>query len=192
MKVHIGLIALLAIFFATTTLQAQNEAVGTYETKGFYLNASVLGASWTMDELDIDAESGGGAGLKLGYNFNNNFGLFTSLDAALMNPDEGEYVLAHFDIGLQGTFGAATSRFRPFLNLVASGMSAQDDEIEINGAGISIGGGALVFLTRSVALNINYKHGLIEMSEYKMDSQSFDIEENATTMRLLIGLEFYF
>lgn len=191
MKVQAVLMA-LAILFATTTLQAQNGSETTYETKGFFLNASLLGASWTMDDLSFDDEYGGGAGLKLGYNFNNNFGLFTSLNAALMNPDENEYVLAHLDVGLQGTFGAATSRVRPFLNVAASGMTAQDDETEINGAGISIGGGALFFLTKSIALDISYTHGLIELTEVKLGSQTFDPDENATTMRLLVGLGFYF
>jgi len=191
MKIHVALMA-MAILFTTTKLQAQNGNAATYETKGFFLNASVLGASWTMDDLSFDDEYGGGAGLKLGYNFNNNFGLFTSLNAALMNPDENEYVLAHFDIGLQGTFGATTSRFRPFLNVAASGMTAQDDETEINGAGLSIGGGTLIFLSRSMALDISYTHGLIELSEVTQGSQTTDIDENATTMRVLIGLGFHF
>lgn len=191
MKVQAVLMA-LAILFTTTTLQAQNGSETVYETKGFFLNTSLLGASWTMDDLSFDDEYGGGFGLKLGYNFNNNFGLFTSLNAALMNPDEDEYVLAHFDIGLQGTLGAATSRFRPFLNVAASGMTAQDDETEINGAGISIGGGTLIFLSRRMALDISYTHGLIELSEAKVGSQTFDLEEDATTMRLLFGLSWFF
>jgi opacity protein-like surface antigen len=192
MKVHVSLMALAILFTATTTLQAQNGDAKTYETKGFYLNASLLGASWTVDNLSFDDEYGGGAGLKLGYNFNKNLGLFTSLNAALMSPDEDEYVLAHLDIGLQGTLGSATSRVRPFLNVAASGMTAQDDETEINGAGLSVGGGVLLFLSESMALDISYTHGLIELSEFKMGSQTVDLDESATTMRLLIGLGFYF
>lgn len=191
MKMRYAFMAMFTLFIATA-LQAQDGGETAYETKGFFLNASLLGASWTMDDLNFDDEYGGGAGLKLGYNFNNNFGLFTSLNAALMNPDEDEYVLAHFDIGLQGTLGAATSRFRPFLNVAASGMTAQDDETEINGAGISIGGGALIFLSRRLALDISYTHGLIELSEIKVGSQTVDLEEDATTMRVLFGLSWFF
>ena len=166
-----------------------------YETKGFFVNASLLGSAWTIDDLDIDTESGGGAGLKLGYNFSTYFGVFTSLDAAIISSDEddeNEYVLGHFDIGLQGIFRPATARFRPFLRASLSGMSAQDDDVEINGAGFGLGGGALIFLTRSLAFDINYTHGLIDLSEVKFGSETFDIDESATTGRLFVGLSWFF
>jgi opacity protein-like surface antigen len=181
-----------ALLCTATVAQAQNGDDLVYKTKGFSLNASLLGASWTMDDLGIDADNGGGLGLKLGYNFSSYVGVFTSLNAALMNPDEDEYVLAHFDIGLQGTFRPDTARLRPYLNVAASGMTAQDDEIEINGAGVSLGGGALIFLSRNLALDIGYTHGLIELTETKLGSQTFEIEESATTMRLFVGFGWYF
>lgn len=181
-----------AIFFTTTALQAQNGEERAYETKGFYLNTSLLGASWTMDELNIDDDNGAGVGLKLGYNVSNHIGIFSSLNAALMSPEEDEYVLAHLDLGLQGTFMPVTSRFRPFLNVAVSGMTAQDDETEINGAGLSISGGALFFLSRNLAFDISYTHGLIDLTEVKSGSQTVDIDETATTMRLFLGLGWYF
>jgi hypothetical protein len=185
-------IAVIAILLSVNTLYGQNGSSPTYETKGLFFNASLLGAAWTTDDMNIDAESGGGLGLKLGYNFSSHIGLYTSLDAALMNPDEDEYVLAHLDIGLQGIFRPETARFRPFLRVSVSGMTARDDETEINGAGIGFGGGALFFLTRNMALDINYMHGLIDLSEVKVGSQSVDIDETATTGRLLFGLGWYF
>lgn len=174
-------------------LHAQNINAPVYDNEGFFINASLLGAAWTIDNLDIEAESGGGFGLNLGYNFNTNFGLFVSFDAASINPDAGDdYVLGHFDLGVQGTFRTTADRFRPFVRASLLGMSAQDDDFEINGAGFGLGAGALVFLSEKLALDINYTHGFIDLEEIKSGSQTFEIDESASTGRFFLGLAYHF
>jgi len=188
-----ALILSIILLFTSSLLHAQSINAPVYNNQGFFINGTVLGAAWTIDDLDIDAESGAGLGLKLGYNFNNNFGLFVSFDAAGIDADDGEdYVLGHFDIGVQGTFRTTADRFRPFVRASLAGMSAQDDDFEINGSGFGLGAGALIFLTEKLALDVNYTHGWINLSEVKIGSQSFEIDEKATTGRFFIGLSYHF
>ena len=183
----------ITLLFTSSLLQAQSINAPAYDNEGFFINGSILGAAWTIDDLDIDTESGAGIGLKLGYNFNTNIGLFASFDAASVDPDEGEnYLLGHFDLGVQGTFRTTADRFRPFVRASLLGMSAQDDDIEINGSGFGLGAGALIFLSEKLALDINYTHGWVNLSEVKIDSQSYDVDENATTGRFFIGLAYHF
>lgn len=187
------LLLFITLLFSSSLLHAQSINAPVYDNEGFYINGSILGAAWTIDDLDIDAESGAGIGLKLGYNFNPNFGLFASIDGASIDPGDGEnYSLGHFDLGIQGIFRTTADRFRPFVRASLLGMSVQDDDVEINGTGFGLGAGSLVFLNENLALDVNYTHGWVDLSEVKMDSQTFDIEESATTGRFSIGLAYHF
>lgn len=187
------LFSLTAFLFLTNLSHAQNINAPVYDNKGFFINGSVLVAAWVVDDIGFDAEAGAGIGLKLGYNFNTNLGLFTSFDAANIQPDDGgSYLLGHFDIGAQGTFRTTTDRFRPFVQASLLGLSAQDDDFEINGAGFGLGAGGLIFLSEKLALDINYTHGWINLSEVKFGSQTYDLDGNATTGRFFIGLAYHF
>jgi len=188
-----SLLITITLLFSSSLLHAQGINAPVYDNTGFFINGSILGTAWTIDDLDIDTEGGAGIGLKLGYNFNTNFGLFASFDASSIDPDDGEsYILGHFDLGVQGTFRTTADRFRPFVRASLLGMSAQDDDIEINGSGLGLGAGALIFLSEKLALDINYTHGWVNLSEVKIGSQSFDVDENATTGRFFIGLAYHF
>jgi len=185
----------IILIFTSSLLHAQSINAPVYDNEGFFINGSILGAAWSIDDLGVDAESGAGFGLKLGYNFNTNLGLFASLDGASIDSGDGEnYGLGHFDLGVQGTFRSTGDRFRPFVRASLIGMSAQDDvnDVEINGAGLGLGAGALIFLSEKLALDINYTHGWVNLSEVKIDSQSFEVDENATTGRFFIGLAYHF
>jgi len=185
----------IILIFTSSLIHAQSINAPVYNNEGFFINGSILGAAWSIDDLEVDAESGAGFGLKLGYNFNTSFGLFASLDGASIDSGEGEnYGLGHFDLGVQGTFRSIGDRFRPFVRASLIGISAQDDvnDVEINGAGLGLGAGALIFLSEKLALDINYTHGWVNLSEVKIDSQSFEVDENATTGRFFIGLAYHF
>lgn len=183
----------ITLLLSSSLLHAQSVTEPVYDHEGFFLTGSILGSSWNIDDLDIDAEVGGGIGIKLGYNFNTAFGLFASFDAANMNPDNGEdYLLGHFDLGVQGTFRTASDRLRPFVKASVLGMSAQDEDLQINGAGFGIGAGAIISITEKLALDINYTRGWVELSEVKIGSESFDVDENATTGRLFVGFAYHF
>lgn len=184
----------VAVLFMTSHVafgQALNAPV--YDTEGFFIGVSLLGAAWSLDDVDADAESGAGLGLRIGYNFNQNIGAFINLDGSSINPDEGDsYGLGHFDIGVQWIFRSVENRFRPFVRGSYLGMSAQDDNLEINGSGFGLGLGALIFLSERLALDVNYTHSWVNISEVKIGSVTFDADGDATTGRFFLGLAYHF
>ncbi len=188
MKTLLG-ITVLVLFTSASIGQALNAPV--YDTEGFFIGASLLGAAWSLE--DSDTESGGGLGLRVGYNFNQNFGAFIELDGSSISPDVGDsYGLGHFDIGVQWIFRSVENRFRPFVRGSYLGMSAQDDNFEINGAGFGLGLGGLFFLSEKLALDVNYTHSWISISEVKIGSVTFDADGDATTGRFFLGLAYHF
>jgi hypothetical protein len=181
------------LLLAANFAHAQSLNTPIYNTKGFYVGGSLLGAAWAMDDSNIEAESGSGFGIKIGYNFNTNFGLFVVFDGATIEPKFGEdYALGHFDLGLQGTFATEANRFRPYLRGAIVGMSAQDNNVEINGSGFSMGAGALIFLSNSLSFDVNYTYSWIDVSEVVMGSQSLNVDDKASSARFSLGLVYHF
>lgn len=188
-----NLILAIIIIFSYGALQAQNIIKPEYNNDGFYLGASLLGSIWTVENSHIDAEAGGGLGLKLGYNFNTKWGLFAAFDAALIEPEQGDdYLLGQLDLGVQYTFKSTSDRIRPYARASFIGLSAQDDDTELNGGGISLGAGALIFLTKNLAFDTSYAHAWVDLTEAVEGSSTFEIDERAQTGRLLIGLTYHF
>lgn len=185
---------LLPLFLLfTAQLSAQETGERVFDNTGFFGGFSFLGTGWSFEDIGIERENGGGIGLKLGYNFNPSFGVFASLDGSRIDPDgEEDYALGHFDIGIQGFFRTTADRVRPFVRASLLGMSAQDDNIEINGGGIGLGAGTLIFVSENLAFDLNLTHSWINVNEVVIGSQTFDADERATTTRLFIGLNYHF
>lgn len=181
----------IAILFSTSMLHAQSINAPVYNNDGFYMGASLAGAAWSIE--DSDTESGGGLGLKLGYNFNTNWGIYIGFDAVRMEPDnEGDYLLGQLDLGIQATFRSETDRFRPYAKAALMGLSAQDDDLEINGGGFAFGAGGLIYLTDNLAFDLSYTHAWVDLTEVKIGSETFEIDDSATTGRFLLGLTYHF
>jgi opacity protein-like surface antigen len=187
------LFILVSLLFTYNQLQAQSINPPVYDNEGFYANASILGAAWSLDDVNIDAEGGAGIGVKLGYNFNPKFGFFGSIDASSINSGNGDnYILGHFDLGVQGIFRTTTDRVRPFVKASVVGMSAQDEETEINGAGFGLGTGLYIGLSEKLGFDINYTHNWIDITEVKIGSDTYDADGSANTGRFFIGLTYHF
>lgn len=177
------------IAFGTTQSYGQDS--------GLYLGASLQGAAWNMPDLDFDTESGGGFGLKAGYNINTNFAIFLGLEGASINPEVGEnYGLGHFDIGVEGRIGSSDSKFKPYGRLSYLGMAVvQDDpsgDVEITGTGFGLGGGLYYFFTGNFALDVTLVKSWVNVSEVKVGSNSVSVDENAETGRFMLGLSYHF
>jgi opacity protein-like surface antigen len=177
------------ITLTTTTSKAQDN--------GFYIGANVQATAWTMPSLDLDTESGGGFGIKAGYNINTNLGVFLGLDGASINPPVGEdYGLGHFDIGVEGRIGNSESKFLPYGRLSYLGMAAVEDnpsgDIEITGTGFGLGGGFYYFFTDNLALDVALVKSWVNIEEVKVGTISTSLDEDAETGRFLIGLSFHF
>ncbi len=190
MKLIIYMFSIITLLVFTT-----NPANG--QDNGLYFGASLQGAAWTMPDMNLDAESGAGFGLKSGYNINTNFGVFLGLGGANIDPEVGEsYGLGHFDIGVEGRIGNSTSKFRPYARLSYLGMAAvQDDpsgDVEISGAGFGLGAGLYYFFTDKLALDVALVKSWINISEVKVGPNSASVDEDAETGRFMLGLSYHF
>lgn len=192
MTKHIYLFTLIFLF-STSLLYSQNMS-DEVDDSGFYLGASLMGTSFDLEALNEDADTGGGIGLKVGYDINTNFALFINLDGSSMSPDEGgDYALAHFDLGGEGRLGNQNSSFRPFGRISLLGMAASgDNDIEISGGGFGLGAGLYYFVNQNFAFEVGYTHSWIQINEVKVGSVSVDVEEDATSGRLGLGFSYHF
>lgn len=187
------LIYLLSIMIAFTLTTTQGMA----QNSGFYLGGSLQAAYWTMPDFDMDAESGGGFGIKAGYAINPNIGLFLGLDGATIEPEVGEdYGLGHFDLGVEGRIAVSGSKFWPYARVSYLGMAAvQDDpsgDVEISGAGYGLGAGFYYFFTSQMALDVSFTKSWVNITDIKIGSNSVTVDEDAETGRLMLGLSYYF
>lgn len=187
--------SLLILSFTFSNTVAQNLSSQTPNQEGIYVGASLLGASWNLQEYNFDDEGGIGLGLKLGYNFNKNVGVYASIDGTSINPDQGDnYGLGHFDLGAEGRI--AQSNIQPFVRLSYLGMAVVSDnasgDIEITGTGIGLGPGVYYFPTNNLSLDLSYTYSWINISEIKVGSTTADVDEDAKTNRLSIGMSYYF
>lgn len=182
------------IFLFSVNLLYSQDMPDEIDDRGFYIGASLQGTSFDLEALNDDSDTGGGIGLKAGYNFNTNFALFLSLDGSSMSPDEGdEYALAHFDLGAEGRLGNYENSFRPFGRVSLLGMAASgDDDVEISGGGIGLGVGLYYFVNNKFAFEIGYTHSWIQINEVKVGSISVEVEEDARSGRLGLGFSYHF
>jgi opacity protein-like surface antigen len=188
-----NLLLLTAFICYSGILNAQSINAPVYDNEGFFVGGSILGSAWNFDVGGIDSEAGVGLGVKLGYNYNPFIGLFASFDAASIAPESGDnYLLGHFDMGIQGFLRSTTERIRPFGRASVVGMSAQDDDAEVNGAGFGLGAGLLISLTDKLGFDVNYTHSWINVTEVRIGSDSFDVDEIVSSGRFFIGLVYHF
>lgn len=194
------LISLFTILFlfSLNTADAQDMPDEEVDGRGFFLGASLLGTSFDIPDFYEDQHTGGGIGLKFGYNFNTNFAVFANLDGSNMSSDDiDDYGLAHFDVGVEGRLGDFESRLRPFGRASFLGMAAtfegeEGDDVEISGGGFGMGVGLQYFINQNFAFEAAYTHSWININEVTVGPISVEIEETACSGRLGLGFSYHF
>ncbi|MHB1191962.1 MAG: outer membrane beta-barrel protein [Longimicrobiales bacterium] len=192
-----ALLVAAALLPAPAALAAQASALPVRsDPTGFHLAAHLAGAAIAY-EGDGEAESGGGAGLALGWGVNRTVTLF--LEAAGANVEMAEfddtYTLAHVDLGVRLNFRGPQARALPYLTLAYSGRAAEldldGDPFTITGAAPSFGGGVLVFLSRSAALDVGLRWTVGSFSEAEYQGEKADIDIAATSARFDLGIAWW-
>lgn len=189
---------LTILFFLTANLAySQEMADEEVDDKGFYLGASLMWTSFSLDVINDDADTGGGIALEAGYNFNTNFAVFVNLDGSSLSPEEGDnYGFAHFDLGVEGRLGNSESSFRPYgrasvLAAVAK-QEGEEGDLEISGGGFGLGVGLHYFVNNNFAFKVGYTHSFINISEVKFGSVSIEVDEDGSSGRLGVGFTYHF
>jgi opacity protein-like surface antigen len=182
--IKLALIALIGICFTSQDLIAQ---------KGVYIGIKLAGTAAAFDDFETDDTKGGGLEFDLGYNFSNNFGIFSTLGGYRL--DNSDVTLGYFDVGGRYFFG--TSSIKPYLDLALTASTFKDEsqtiDRSLSGTGLSGGGGVQFFFTEKVALNLGLLVSRINYREVKYGNITIDdLEFKATNTRAKLGLAFYF
>ncbi len=172
-------------------------AIAQYSMKGFFLRPHLTGAAWSLDDLNEDGHSGGGAGLGLGYGISEMFAVFLALSGAIMENDAGSsYTLAHFDVGVQLNLSKAESAVKVVLDAASSARTARFEvsgtDIDFNGIGGTLGGGVMYFLSPSFALDGGVQIMFGSIDEISFGGEIADIPDfDATSARVNFGLAWF-
>lgn len=184
-------------FAGTTPLHAQQST-----TRGFNLGVQLQGAAIVFQNDRED--SGGGIGIRAGYGFNRIVTAFLEIDGAAIDvansPDlTGDWAMAHVDIGARFHFANALRRWVPYLEAAftsrvvgvnegtANGNTVRD--VSFNGGAFTGGGGLNIYLSRTVALDVNLKVSGGEFTNVNVGAVSVGgLDIDAASRRLGLGV----
>lgn len=170
-------------------------------TRGLSLGIQVQGISLSVE--DGDPAGGGGLGLRAGYGFNRIVTAFLQLDGSQIDLEgsslQGEWGLAHGEIGARFHFANALRRWVPWLEVAAGTRAVQVDNAEVegtvvervdfNGGALTLGGGLSAYLSETLALDVSLKWTggtFTEIDLGEVAVRQLDIE--ATSSRFGVGL----
>ena len=183
-------------------VSAQQASAPRANTEKLMLSLALDGASLSSDGLRDEDQSGGGFSAQVGWGFTRLFTLLAGASGAVLNPDDNEAVLVHFD--LLGRF-SFTNPGRAWVPFVETGISAriagQDDavvevedepqtvDLEMSGGGLTFGGGLQYHVTPAIALGASVRWTVGEFSTVKFNNDERDgFKMDATTTRLNLGI----
>jgi hypothetical protein len=200
---------LALILASTATFASVASAQGgapRSNTTGLLLGAALSGAAIDSDDFESEPSSGGGIELQLGWGFSPLFTLLMAGNGAVLDSEDGddEFVLVHFDLLARFNFRSPGNAFVPYVEGgISARVAGQDDvllededepvNLEISGAGFTLGGGFHYFVTPALALGANLRITSGEFDTIKIDNITVDdaFEIDATSTRLNLGLTWY-
>lgn len=173
-------------------------------TTGFFAGLALHGSAIQIEDLSDERESGGGATLKLGYGFTRRFALYLEASGASLRTDNDEnWTLGHVDIGGRVSLGTATGTLVPYLQAAITGRAGTREDVviqgspvprdlEISGAGLTAGGGLLVFFHPKWAFDADLKFTAGEFSTIRYGNVSVEgFEIDATSTRFNVGVSWH-
>lgn len=198
--VRAALLALVA-GLAATPAEAQRST-----TRGFVIGAHLQGASLRVEGDEDDEAGGGGFGARVGYGFNRKLTGYLEVDGIVFdveNPDlEGEWAMAHVDLGVRYNFANSLKRWIPFLEgaIGARAVSVEDARsdgdnvgtVTFTGGAASIGGGISFFTGEKFALEtlVKFTGGTFEQIDVgDLSVRNLDIE--ASSFRFKVGMAWW-
>jgi hypothetical protein len=193
-----ALLALVASL-AVTPAAAQRST-----TRGFNIGGHLQAASLAVE--DDDPSGGGGAGLRLGYGFNRSLTGYVEMDGITFdveNPElEGEWAMAHVDLGLRYNFANSLRRWVPFLDAaigvravsVEDATSEGEDvgKVTFSGGAFSLGGGVSFFTSEKFAVEtlVKFTGGTFEQVDVG-DVSVRNLDIDASSFRFKVGVSWW-
>jgi len=174
-------------------------------TSKLLLGLSFDASSIQSDDLTRSRESGPGVAAQLGWGFTKNFALLLDASGARISTLDGDFNLAHVDLGGRWHF-VNRSAFVPFLDVGYAGraLTQQDallsdgngntltGDLSILGGGVSFGGGFEYFATPGLALGGAFKWTTGQFTQVKVANVTVDgLHIDATSARFNMGFTWF-
>jgi len=188
-------LAVVVAIIAPICAASAQEGAKKSTSSGFFVGLGAEGASIMTNDDAKTTDSGGGAGIVLGYGFSTRWSLYGQLSGATINAGESDdtYSLGHVDVGARVHFRAGRNVVVPFLQF---GLSARGVSQDVNGVTVRGSGGALSF---GAGLNAHFTPKVAFSSAVTWSVGNFDrfqvgnlvtgnFSVTATTTRLHVGL----
>lgn len=173
-------------------------------TMGIFAGLGLHGTAIEIEDLNDERESGGGGTIKLGYGFTRLFALYVEASGASLETDNDEdWTLGHVDIGGRFSLGSTTGTLVPYLQVAVTGRagtrkdvvfqgSSVPRDLELSGAGLTAGGGLLVFFRPQWAFDADLKFTAGEFSTIRYGNVSVEgLEIDATSTRFNVGVSWH-
>lgn len=194
-------VAAAAAFVAVGPVHAQRST-----TRGFNVGAHVTGAGLEVEDGD-ERDDGAGGGFHVGYGVNRTVTLLLQVDGAGFmlreGAIEGEWTMAHVDLGARFNFASPRRRWIPYLQAALTGRGVsvkdpivngerQDSDVTFSGGGFSGGAGLLFYLEETLALEVQGMATGGEFSEVEVNDVTVSgLEIDATSSRFTLGVSWW-
>lgn len=175
-------------------------------TRGLTVGVHLSGASLQVESQDRN--NAGGGGLRLGYGVNRRITIFAQGDGARFDEQstgdfDGDWTMGHFDVGVRFNFASSLRPWVPFLegalgyravsvsNPVVQGTPR--NELSLEGAGLTLGGGVAFYFVESFALDVALLWTGGEFDTVRVDDVSVgNLDVDANSSRLNVGVAWWF
>lgn len=200
-------IALVMLWMAPAPAQSQSAPDASSglrsSTDGLFLHARMGGHG--LDANDLADDTGSGIGLRLGYGFSDLFTLYGGIELAVMNGGEGfagfeddKYGMVLIEVGSRFHFRRG-KQFVPFadaaLSVVGLGYEGdgihQNKDVVYSGAGVSMGGGLLYFISPILAIEAGASFTPGSLMELSIDGSTSDVNVGMKGIRMMLGVSVY-
>jgi hypothetical protein len=187
-------------FTAANSVAQDFSADTEYSTTGIIVFPSFSISSWEADEFNIDGESGTGGGIGFGFGISNRIALFANLIGGTIHQADTDdtYSLSHADLGIRGTIGPATSRWKFIAELLVSGVRSENafpkPKVEVEGRMYSLGAGVQYFVYKSLALQIRLTGGRGTFNQFRLENEEVElntIDRDFATTRVGFSLVWF-
>lgn len=204
MQTHIpspARLGLILAILAVPAAAAAQTAPDPSNTQGLFLNARA-GGYGVGYEGDRDG-TGTGFGLRVGYGFSERLTAFFGFEGGSISegdgfegvPDGDDYGMLFLDLGARLHF-RRDARLVPFLEVGGSVVglwfdTADDDEAQYGGLGVSLGAGLLYFVSPRLALEGATLFSAGSLMEREIAGVGDDVDIGVAGIRMQVGVSYY-
>ena len=177
-------------------------------TRGFNAAFHLQGAALAVE--GGEADTGGGAGFRVGYGVNRTVTFFLGVDGASISAlnvtnVSGIWEMAHVDLGARFHFANTLRRWVPYLEVALTGRAARvgdaivdgerapvGENVSFNGGALTLGGGIAVYFSEQFALDVGLDVSSGQFTNVSVGAVTVGgLDVDATSSRFGVGFTYW-